>query len=150
MHVPTKQLASIPAHTLIRKWCRLTPGLVLCGLYTAHMRELECIHLYRRVPPEQWTRKLIIPKNGNGELLPSSAFYLQFVMTPRGPCYTATYHEAQITTQGNDGASRRVSKRTLQRSLHRIGFGSRLPTRVPLFNYRQRAARLAWARENRD
>ncbi|GFY78714.1 hypothetical protein TNIN_49521 [Trichonephila inaurata madagascariensis] len=53
----------------------------------------ECIHLYRRVPPEQWTRKLIIPKNGNGELLPSSAFYLQFVMTPRGPCYTATYQE---------------------------------------------------------
>ncbi|GFQ82248.1 hypothetical protein TNCT_652341 [Trichonephila clavata] len=55
----------------------------------------ECIHLYRKVPPEKWTRKLIIPKNGNGELLPTSAFYLQFMMTPRGPCYTATYREGK-------------------------------------------------------
>jgi len=57
---------------------------------------------------------------------------------------------AQITTQLNDGASRTVSQRTVQRSLHRMGFGSRRPTRVPLLNARHRAARLAWAREHRD
>ncbi|GFT19619.1 HTH_Tnp_Tc3_2 domain-containing protein [Trichonephila clavipes] len=57
---------------------------------------------------------------------------------------------AQITTQLNDGASRTVSKRTVQRSLHHIGFGSRRPTRVPLLNARHQAARLVWARENRD
>ncbi|GBM55977.1 hypothetical protein AVEN_45126-1 [Araneus ventricosus] len=57
---------------------------------------------------------------------------------------------AQITTQLNQGASRTVSKRTVQRSLHRMGFGSRRPTRVPLLNARHRAARLAWAREHRE
>lgn len=57
---------------------------------------------------------------------------------------------AQITTQLNDGASRTVSKRTVQRSLHRMGFGSRRPTRVPLLYTCHRAARLAWAREHRD
>ncbi|GFX65877.1 hypothetical protein TNCV_12981 [Trichonephila clavipes] len=31
---------------------------------------------------------------------------------------------AQITTQLNDGTSRTVSKRTVPRSLHRMGFGS--------------------------
>ncbi|GFV33701.1 uncharacterized protein TNCV_4568161 [Trichonephila clavipes] len=31
-----------------------------------------------------------------------------------------------------------------------MGFGSHRPTRVPLFNARHRAARLAWAREHRD
>ncbi|GBN16436.1 hypothetical protein AVEN_205339-1 [Araneus ventricosus] len=41
---------------------------------------------------------------------------------------------AQITTQLNQGTSRTVSKRTVQRSLHRMGFGSRRPTRVPLLN----------------
>ncbi|GBM24470.1 hypothetical protein AVEN_41114-1 [Araneus ventricosus] len=50
----------------------------------------------------------------------------------------------------NQGASRTVSKRTVQRSLHRMSFGSRRPTRVPLFNARHRAARLAWAREHRE
>ncbi|GFV62416.1 HTH_Tnp_Tc3_2 domain-containing protein [Trichonephila clavipes] len=49
---------------------------------------------------------------------------------------------AQITTQLNDGASRRVSKWIVQRSLPRIGFISRRPTRVPLLNARHRAARL--------
>ncbi|GFY10184.1 HTH_Tnp_Tc3_2 domain-containing protein [Trichonephila clavipes] len=39
---------------------------------------------------------------------------------------------AQITTQLNDDASRTVSKRTVQRSLHRMDFGSRRPTRLPL------------------
>ncbi|GBM79322.1 hypothetical protein AVEN_104863-1 [Araneus ventricosus] len=37
---------------------------------------------------------------------------------------------AQITTQPNQGASRTVSKRTVQRSLHHMVFGSRRPTRV--------------------
>ncbi|GFX58908.1 HTH_Tnp_Tc3_2 domain-containing protein [Trichonephila clavipes] len=57
---------------------------------------------------------------------------------------------AQITTQLNDGANRTVSKRTVKRSLHRICFRSRRPTRVPLLNARHRAVRLAWAREHRD
>ncbi|GFX34319.1 transposable element Tc1 transposase [Trichonephila clavipes] len=42
------------------------------------------------------------------------------------------------------------SKRTVQSELHRMGFGSHRPTRVPLLNARHRAARLAWAREQRD
>ncbi|GFX20184.1 HTH_Tnp_Tc3_2 domain-containing protein [Trichonephila clavipes] len=54
---------------------------------------------------------------------------------------------ARITTQLNYGASRAVSKRTAQRSLHPMDFGSRRPTRVPLLNARHRAARLTWARE---
>ncbi|GFS90997.1 HTH_Tnp_Tc3_2 domain-containing protein [Trichonephila clavipes] len=49
----------------------------------------------------------------------------------------------QSIIQLNDGASRIVSKRTVQRSLHRKGFGSRLPMRVPLLNARHRAAHLA-------
>ncbi|GFV14184.1 HTH_Tnp_Tc3_2 domain-containing protein [Trichonephila clavipes] len=56
---------------------------------------------------------------------------------------------AQITTQFNDGASRTVSKRTVQRSLHRVSFGSRPPTRVPLLNACHRTPRLALAREHR-
>ncbi|GBM42732.1 hypothetical protein AVEN_219173-1 [Araneus ventricosus] len=57
---------------------------------------------------------------------------------------------AQITTPINQGARRTVSKRTVQRSLHRKGFGSRRPTRVPLLNARHRAKCLAWAREQRE
>ncbi|GBO18417.1 hypothetical protein AVEN_216841-1 [Araneus ventricosus] len=57
---------------------------------------------------------------------------------------------AQITTQLNEGASRTVSERTMQYSLHRMGFGSRRPTRVPLLNVCHRAARLAWATEHRE
>ncbi|GFV63353.1 HTH_Tnp_Tc3_2 domain-containing protein [Trichonephila clavipes] len=57
---------------------------------------------------------------------------------------------AHITTQLNDGANRTVSKRTMQRSLHGMGFGSRRPTRVPLLNARHRAALLAGEREHRD
>ncbi|GFU50338.1 HTH_Tnp_Tc3_2 domain-containing protein [Trichonephila clavipes] len=56
---------------------------------------------------------------------------------------------AQITTQLNDGARRTVSKWTVPLSLHRMGFGTRRPTRVPLINVRHRAARLVWAREQR-
>ncbi|GFX79352.1 HTH_Tnp_Tc3_2 domain-containing protein [Trichonephila clavipes] len=57
---------------------------------------------------------------------------------------------AQITTQLKDGASRTVSKRTEQCSLHRMGFESRGPTIVPLLNARHRAAHLPWARDHRD
>ncbi|GFU91381.1 transposable element Tc1 transposase [Trichonephila clavipes] len=57
---------------------------------------------------------------------------------------------AQITNQLNDGASCTVRERTVQRSFHRMSFGSHRPTRVPLLNARHRAARLAWAREHRD
>ncbi|GFU41291.1 HTH_Tnp_Tc3_2 domain-containing protein [Trichonephila clavipes] len=49
---------------------------------------------------------------------------------------------AQITNQLNDGASCTISKWTVQRSLHRMSFGSRRPTGVPLLNARHRAARL--------
>ncbi|GFU55636.1 transposable element Tcb2 transposase [Trichonephila clavipes] len=49
-----------------------------------------------------------------------------------------------------DGASHAVSKQTLQRLFHRIGFGSRRPTRVPLLNARFRAALLIRARERRQ
>ncbi|GFW26438.1 HTH_Tnp_Tc3_2 domain-containing protein [Trichonephila clavipes] len=58
----------------------------------------------------------------------------------------------QITTQLNDGASRSVSKRTMlfTDSLHRMGFGSRRSTRVPLSNAHHQAACLACAREHRD
>ncbi|GFV91664.1 HTH_Tnp_Tc3_2 domain-containing protein [Trichonephila clavipes] len=57
---------------------------------------------------------------------------------------------AQITTHLNDGASRTISKRTVQRSLHHMGFTRRRPTRVPLLNARHRTARLAWTREHID
>ncbi|GFX40811.1 HTH_Tnp_Tc3_2 domain-containing protein [Trichonephila clavipes] len=57
---------------------------------------------------------------------------------------------AHITTQLNDGAIRTVSKRTVQHSLRRMGFGSRRPTRVPFLSARHRSARLAWAREYRN
>ncbi|GFU57568.1 hypothetical protein TNCV_3637281 [Trichonephila clavipes] len=57
---------------------------------------------------------------------------------------------SQITTQLNDGASRAVNKRNVQRPLHRMGFVSHRSTRVPLFNALCRAARLSWSRENRD
>ncbi|GBM03927.1 hypothetical protein AVEN_185420-1 [Araneus ventricosus] len=50
---------------------------------------------------------------------------------------------AQITTQLNQGASLTVFKRTVQRSLHRMGFESHRPTRVPLLNARHRAAFLS-------
>ncbi|GFW52682.1 HTH_Tnp_Tc3_2 domain-containing protein [Trichonephila clavipes] len=54
---------------------------------------------------------------------------------------------AQITTQLYYGASRTVSKRTMQHSLHSMGFESRRPTRVSLLNVHHRAARLAWSRK---
>ncbi|GFW44575.1 HTH_Tnp_Tc3_2 domain-containing protein [Trichonephila clavipes] len=57
---------------------------------------------------------------------------------------------AQITTQLNDDTSRTVSKRTVQCSLHRVGFGSRRSTRVSLLNAHHRAACLARVREHRD
>ncbi|GFX29304.1 HTH_Tnp_Tc3_2 domain-containing protein [Trichonephila clavipes] len=57
---------------------------------------------------------------------------------------------AQITTQLNGGASRTVSKRTVQCLLHRMGFLSHRPSKVLLLNVRHRAALLAWAREHRD
>ncbi|GFU52495.1 HTH_Tnp_Tc3_2 domain-containing protein, partial [Trichonephila clavipes] len=57
---------------------------------------------------------------------------------------------SQITTQLNDGASRTVSKRSVQRSLHRMGFGSLRPTRVTRIKARHLAVRLAWSREHRD
>ncbi|GFT63768.1 HTH_Tnp_Tc3_2 domain-containing protein [Trichonephila clavipes] len=50
----------------------------------------------------------------------------------------------RITNQTNDGASRTVSKRTVQYLLHRIGFRSHRPTRVPMLKARHRAAHLAW------
>ncbi|GFS83695.1 HTH_Tnp_Tc3_2 domain-containing protein [Trichonephila clavipes] len=39
--------------------------------------------------------------------------------------------------------SRTVSKRTVKHSLHRMGFGSRRSTRVPLLNARHQAGHLA-------
>ncbi|GFU65731.1 HTH_Tnp_Tc3_2 domain-containing protein [Trichonephila clavipes] len=56
----------------------------------------------------------------------------------------------QTLAQLYDGASRTVSKRTVQRSLHRMGFRSCRSMRPPLLNARHRAARLAWARLQRD
>ncbi|GFT89743.1 HTH_Tnp_Tc3_2 domain-containing protein [Trichonephila clavipes] len=80
----------------------------------------------------------------------------QLVLTVRGErwirCILRSQRSqtlVQITTQLNDGVSRTVSKRTVRHSLHRIGFGSRRPTRVQFFNAHYRAARLAWAREHR-
>ncbi|GBM30372.1 hypothetical protein AVEN_21486-1 [Araneus ventricosus] len=57
---------------------------------------------------------------------------------------------AQITKQLNQGASRTISKRTVQRSFHRMGFGNRRPTGVPLLKVLHRAACLAWPREDRE
>ncbi|GFX23428.1 HTH_Tnp_Tc3_2 domain-containing protein [Trichonephila clavipes] len=57
---------------------------------------------------------------------------------------------AERTTELNDDASISVSKRTVQRSFHRMGFGSRRLTKVPLSNASHRAARLTWAKEHRD
>ncbi|GFX51634.1 HTH_Tnp_Tc3_2 domain-containing protein [Trichonephila clavipes] len=56
----------------------------------------------------------------------------------------------QITTQLNDGISRTISKRIVQRSLHRMDFKGRQPTRVSLLNVHHRAARLACGREPKD
>ncbi|GFX22561.1 hypothetical protein TNCV_2784961 [Trichonephila clavipes] len=42
---------------------------------------------------------------------------------------------------------RQQSKWIVQHSLHRMSFGSRRLTRVPLFNALQRASRLVWARQ---
>ncbi|PRD26942.1 UNVERIFIED_CONTAM: hypothetical protein NCL1_36709 [Trichonephila clavipes] len=56
----------------------------------------------------------------------------------------------QITTQLNDNVSCTVNKRTVQRSLHRMGFESHRPTRVLLINARHRAVLLAWAREHKN
>ncbi|GFW75244.1 HTH_Tnp_Tc3_2 domain-containing protein [Trichonephila clavipes] len=57
---------------------------------------------------------------------------------------------AQITIQLNDGATRRVSKRTVQSSFHRMDFRSHRYTRVPLLNACRRAARFAWVKEHTD
>ncbi|GFV87451.1 HTH_Tnp_Tc3_2 domain-containing protein [Trichonephila clavipes] len=57
---------------------------------------------------------------------------------------------AQITSQLNDGASSTVNKWIVQRSLHRMDFGSRRPTRVPLLNALYQTASLAWTSEHRD
>ncbi|GFW67661.1 HTH_Tnp_Tc3_2 domain-containing protein [Trichonephila clavipes] len=57
---------------------------------------------------------------------------------------------AQINTKWNNGVSRTVNKRTVKSSLHRMSFGSRQSTGVPLLNARHRAARLAWARKHID
>ncbi|GFV63969.1 HTH_Tnp_Tc3_2 domain-containing protein [Trichonephila clavipes] len=57
---------------------------------------------------------------------------------------------AHIITQLNDSASRTVSKRTVQHSLPRMGFGSHQPTRVPLLNARHWVASLAWTSEHRE
>ncbi|GFU06902.1 HTH_Tnp_Tc3_2 domain-containing protein [Trichonephila clavipes] len=56
----------------------------------------------------------------------------------------------QITTQLNGSTSRTISKWTVQRSLHHMGFGSHRSKRVPLFNARHQSARLVWSREHRD
>ncbi|GFS98447.1 HTH_Tnp_Tc3_2 domain-containing protein [Trichonephila clavipes] len=56
---------------------------------------------------------------------------------------------AQITNQLNDGASRIVSKRTVQCLIHRMGFRGHRPTRVPLLKTCHRAAHLAGEREHR-
>ncbi|GFV23576.1 HTH_Tnp_Tc3_2 domain-containing protein [Trichonephila clavipes] len=53
-------------------------------------------------------------------------------------------------SKGQVALTVRVSKWTVQRSLHHMDFGSPRPMRVPLFNVRHRATRLAWAREHRD
>ncbi|GFT97132.1 HTH_Tnp_Tc3_2 domain-containing protein [Trichonephila clavipes] len=54
---------------------------------------------------------------------------------------------AQITTQLNDGASRTVSKWTVQYSLHRMGFGSNQPMKISLLNDRHH---VGCAREQKD
>ncbi|GFX99280.1 hypothetical protein TNCV_2494611 [Trichonephila clavipes] len=41
-------------------------------------------------------------------------------------------------------------RRTVQLSLHRMGFDSHRPTRIPFLNTHHRGARPAWARELRD
>ncbi|GFW80065.1 HTH_Tnp_Tc3_2 domain-containing protein [Trichonephila clavipes] len=46
---------------------------------------------------------------------------------------------AQIITQLNDGANRKVSNWTVQLLPYLMGFESRQPTRVPFFNARYRA-----------
>ncbi|GFT17513.1 HTH_Tnp_Tc3_2 domain-containing protein [Trichonephila clavipes] len=81
----------------------------------------------------------------------------QLVLTVRGERWSRSIVRSQqsqtlayITTQLNDDASRTVSKRTVQRSLHSMGFGSRRPAGIPLLSARHRVARLIWAREHRD
>ncbi|GFU72537.1 HTH_Tnp_Tc3_2 domain-containing protein [Trichonephila clavipes] len=51
---------------------------------------------------------------------------------------------AQIITQLKDGTSRKFRKWIEGLSLHRMGFGSRRLTRVPLLNVRRLTARLTW------
>ncbi|GFV76152.1 HTH_Tnp_Tc3_2 domain-containing protein [Trichonephila clavipes] len=57
---------------------------------------------------------------------------------------------AQITTQLNEGASKTVKKRIVQRSLYLMGIGSRRPTSVSLLTAPHQAARFAWTREHKD
>ncbi|GFV29036.1 uncharacterized protein TNCV_4256431 [Trichonephila clavipes] len=57
---------------------------------------------------------------------------------------------AEITTLLNDGASRTVSKRIMQLSLQRMGFGKHRTTKLLLLNARHRAAHLSWARDYKD
>ncbi|GFX74267.1 HTH_Tnp_Tc3_2 domain-containing protein [Trichonephila clavipes] len=61
-----------------------------------------------------------------------------------------TMSQDLLWSQLNNGASRTVRIRTVQRSLHRMCFGNRRPPRVLLFNARHRAARLAWAKQYTD
>ncbi|GFX54894.1 HTH_Tnp_Tc3_2 domain-containing protein [Trichonephila clavipes] len=55
---------------------------------------------------------------------------------------------SQTLTQLNGGASRTVSTRNVQHSLHHMSFESHRPAKVPLFHVRNRAASLVWEREH--
>ncbi|GFV67797.1 transposable element Tc1 transposase [Trichonephila clavipes] len=57
---------------------------------------------------------------------------------------------AQIITQLNEGASRTVSKWTVQLLFHHMGFGRHRNARVPLRNARHRIVCLTWTIEHRD
>ncbi|GFW62414.1 HTH_Tnp_Tc3_2 domain-containing protein [Trichonephila clavipes] len=67
------------------------------------------------------------------------------VRMPKAQSLSSTY--SQITI---NGTSLTVSKMTVQHSLHRMGFGSRRPTRVPFLYAHHRSARLVWARVYTD
>lgn len=56
----------------------------------------------------------------------------------------------QIAANLNEGTSVKASERTVRRTLHRMGYGSRRPIRKPLLSAFNRRRRLQFAKEHKD
>ncbi|GFW90183.1 HTH_Tnp_Tc3_2 domain-containing protein [Trichonephila clavipes] len=86
-----------------------------------------------------------------GHSISETVRQLQFSKSTMSRVYPKYKDDGQKTSdRANCKGRHTLSKWTVQRWLHRMGFGSRLSMRVPRLNARHWAARLAWAKENRD